>query len=118
MTKRRAAWQFERREVVSAGGLTIVVLDVVPPDSLDELQACDLVHQGANPTDLAIGYVNETFQSVLIVSSATDPARPAAGVPVTIKAPTLVPPGWSLIGAAQSLNPGETMSIRALWRRV
>lgn len=117
--KRRAAYQFERREVVAAvPGLQIVLFDLVPNDAEDELIAVDVVHQGANPTDLAIGLVNPTFQAITIVTSATDAARPVAGVPIVLSRPFTVPPGWQLLGSAATLNAGETMSIRALWRRV
>lgn len=54
---------------------------------------------------------------MLFVSSATDAARPIAGVPVVLDRRVVVPPMWQLIGAANNLAAGETVTLRVLLRR-
>lgn len=91
---------------------------MLPLDSYDLVEAADVVHNGAVPTDLAIGLF-QAGRVVLYKSSATDAARPVAGVPVVLDARTvIVPPGWQLIGAASNLALNETITLRALTRRV
>jgi hypothetical protein len=114
--ERPYVWEFFTRVAVSGGGTTIAFGDPVPPGELVEVDACDAFHNGAVATDLAIG-VFLSGQVVLFVSSATDPARPLAGVPVCLPRRSVVPPLWQLIVAANSLAAGETVTVRALLRR-
>lgn len=117
LADRPGAWAYLTRVGVSAGGITIVVGDVVPLDSFDVVEACDAVHNGAVATDIAIGLLRGT-EAVLFVSSATAAARPVAGAPLCIERKVIVPPGWQFLAAASNLAVGETVTLRALTRRV
>jgi hypothetical protein len=114
--RRPYAWEFSSLTEVSTGGLVIVFGEIAPPDQVLEVEGADIVHNGVVATDLAIG-VFQAGRVVLYVSSATDAARPLAGVPVVLPRRVVVPPMWQLIGAANNLAAAETVTIRFLQRR-
>jgi hypothetical protein len=112
---RAYAWEFTQ-QTGDGPGTAIAFCEIAPADQLFEVEAADVFHNGAVATDLAIGL----FQSgrvVLFVSSATDAARPLAGVPVVLPRGVRVPPLWQLIAAANTLGAGESVTIRVMFRR-
>lgn len=113
--ERRGVWELVT--VVSTGPAApgLAIAEPTPLDAVDEVIACDVVHTAAVATDLAIGLLSGV--AVLYRSSATDAARPLSGVPVVLDRPVIIPPGWSLIGAANALGALETVTLRFLFRR-
>jgi hypothetical protein len=114
--RRSYAWEYVTLSVASAGGVTLVLGAATPSDQIVEVEAADVIHNGAVATDLGIGLLRGG-EFVLYVSSSTDAARPLGGVPVVLPRRVSVPPMWQLVGAANNLALGELLTIRALIRR-
>lgn len=113
---RRAFTLHSQWVVSSSGGFTFVLADTLPNDTEWELKACDALHNGAAPTNVAIGLIDKLSNQVLLVSSGTTVGPIAANAPIVVAyRPVAVPPGYNLFAVAQNLAAGESLTLRAIY---
>lgn len=116
---RRAYWQHNQYPAVSGGGFTFVLGDLVPEDAEFDLAALDVKHNGAAPTNLAIGLIDKglSMQTILVSSGTT--VGPVAGNTALVVGfrPITVPPRYNLFAVAENLGAGETLTLSVIYRR-
>lgn len=78
-----------------------------------------MFHNGANPSHVVIALFRFPATAVVLINSnqVGPGTAAAAGTPIALPRPIIVPPGWSLSFAAQVLAAGESVFGRVLYQR-